>query len=125
MILHFAKSEFLQGLCESVALVFLVTVGLITYERFRANAALLMFFAFLWCGPEVWDMIVILFRCDYVLHPTLARVGWSTLGEFLDDPLLFYGRFAVMATSFAVFVLYNVVYRRRQKETGTTSVNHE
>jgi hypothetical protein len=84
----FIRRDFIHGLCDAVALLFCLTVGLALLERYRTMASMTIWMSVLWLGGSVWKMMVILYQCDQVLSPRFATSSWLSFDSYFDDPLI-------------------------------------
>ena len=113
---YFIRQDFIQGMCDAVALLFCVTLGLVTLERHRVMASMTIWMSILWLGGKVWQMIVIFFRSDYVLHRRLARTQWTTFESYLYDPLIWKGRLGVCMVAVVIAGLFAWYERKQQSK---------
>jgi hypothetical protein len=89
----FIRRDFIHGLCNAVALLFCLTVGLALLERYRTMASMTIWMSVIWLGGSVWKMMVILHRCDQVLSPRFATSSWLSFDSYFDDPLIRWGQY--------------------------------
>ncbi len=98
----FIRRDFIHGLCDAVALLFCLTVGLSLLERYRTMASMTIWMSVLSLGGSVSKMMVILYRCDQVLSPHFATSSWLSFDSYFDDPLIRWGRYVSLLIGMVV-----------------------
>ena len=98
----FIRRDFIHGLCDAVALLFCLTVGLALLERYRTMASMTIWMSVLSLGGSVSKMMVILYRCDQVLSPHFATSSWLSFDSYFDDPLIRWGRYVSLLIGMVV-----------------------
>ncbi|HNG95532.1 MAG TPA: hypothetical protein PLB32_22200 [Acidobacteriota bacterium] len=112
---YFIRQDFIRGLCDAVALLFSVTLGLVTWERYRICASMLIWLSVLYFGGKVWQVLVIFHRCDFVLDRRLAQTQWTSFESYLYDPLIWYGQLGIAVSAVGLAWTFAWYERKRQR----------
>ncbi len=112
------RQDYIHGLCHAVALLFCLSLGLAMLERYRAMASTTIWMSFMTFSPDVWKMMVIRSRCQYVMSTGIATSSWLSFDSYFYDPLIQRGPFVAISIGFILaMILIFLEYRRKIKSS--------
>ena len=108
------RQDYIHGLCQAVALLFCLSLGLAMLERYRAIASIMIWMSFMTFSPNVWKMMVIRSRCQYVMSTSIATSSWLSFKSYFYDPLIQRGPFVAIFIGFVLaMILIFLEYRHK------------